>query len=127
MRRLDLTGDVMPADAYVFGNEIGQRVLDIQTAWTAACKKAEIAGLHFHDLRREAASRLLEGEVPEHYVQAVLGHSNLTTTSRYLATTRKGLHQVMRRYERRRPAATGVEHPTPEERTHVERSMAGDQ
>ena len=59
------------------------------------------ASLHFHDLRREAASRLLEGDVPEHYVQEVLGHANLSTMSRYLATTRKGLHQAMERYEER--------------------------
>ena len=63
--------------------------------------RAQIDGLHFHDLRRESASRLLEGDVPEQYVQAVLGHANLSTTSRYLATTRKGLHQVMARYEAR--------------------------
>ena len=66
-----------------------------------ACARAQIDGLHFHDLRRESASRLLEGDVPEQYVQAVLGHANLSTTSRYLATTRKGLHQVMPRYEAR--------------------------
>ncbi len=48
---------------------------------------------------RRHASRLLEGDVPEHYVQEVLGHANLGTTSRYLATTRKGLHQAMERYE----------------------------
>ena len=59
------------------------------------------ASLHFHDLRREAASRLLEGDVPEQYVQAVLGHADLSTTSKYLATTRKGLHQVIQRYEAR--------------------------
>lgn len=67
-------------------------------------------GLHFHDLRREAASRLLEGHVPEHYVQVFLGHADLTTTSAYLATTRKGLHQQFRRYEVwREQAATAQE------------------
>ncbi len=73
----------------------------IKTAWRLTCQRAKITGLHFHDLRREAASRLLEGDVPEHYVQEVLGHADLSTTSRYLATTRKGLHQAMQRYEAR--------------------------
>ena len=73
----------------------------IKTAWRLTCARATIAGLHFHDLWREAASRLLEGDVPEHYVQEVLGHANLSTTSRYLATTRQGLHQAMQRYEAR--------------------------
>lgn len=81
----------------------------------AACRRAGIVGLHFHDLRREAASRLLEGHVPEHYVQAFLGHADLTTTSAYLATTRKGLHQQFRRYEAwRKHQTTNQSKPTTE-------------
>ena len=101
MRRHDPDGEVHGPDAYVFGNALGERVKSIKTAWRLTCARAQITGLHFHDLRREAASRLLEGDVPEHYVQEVLGHANLSTTSRYLATTRKGLHQAMQRYEAR--------------------------
>ena len=47
-------------DDYVLGNEIGERVPDIQTAWQGACQRAEIRNLHFHDLRHEAGSRKLE-------------------------------------------------------------------
>ena len=103
MRRLDPDGQPHRPDAYVFGNALGERAhyATVSDAWVRACKRAEITGLHFHDLRREAASRLLEGDVPEQYVQAVLGHADLSTTSKYLATTRKGLHQVMQRYEAR--------------------------
>ncbi|MBE3133295.1 MAG: tyrosine-type recombinase/integrase, partial [Acidobacteria bacterium] len=32
--------------------------------------------LHFHDLRHEAGSRLLESGWPLHYVQHMLGHLN---------------------------------------------------
>ena len=106
MRQHDAAGEPMPSDAYVFGNEIGQRIQSVKRAWGTACRKAKIEGLRFHDLRREAASRLLEGQVPEHYVQAVLGHADLTTTSKYLATTRKGLHQVFQSYERRSADST---------------------
>ncbi len=63
--------------------------------------------LNFHDLRREGGSRLLEGGMPEHYVQRFLDHANLSTTSRYLATTRRGMHQVFRQYEERRAVKTG--------------------
>ena len=101
MRRHDPDGEVHGPDAYVFGNALGERVKSIKTAWRLTCARAQITGLHFHDLRREAASRLLEGDVPEHYVQEVLGHADLSTTSTYLATTRKGLHQAMQRYEAR--------------------------
>ena len=103
MRRHDPDGEVHGPDAYVFGNALGERAYyaTVSDAWVRACKRAQITGLHFHDLRREAASRLLEGDVPEQYVQAVLGHADLSTTSKYLTTTRKGLHQVMQRYEAR--------------------------
>jgi len=80
----------------------------VDTAWTAACRRAEIVGLNFHDLRREAGSRLLEGGMPEHYVQRFLDHANLSTTSRYLKTTRRGMHQALPRVEARRTRCTPV-------------------
>ncbi len=94
-------------DDYVFGNEIGARVGSVKTSWRATCRRAGIDDLNFHDLRREAGSRLLEGGMPEHYVQRFLDHANLSTTSRYLATTRRGMHQVFGQYEQRRAEITG--------------------
>ena len=44
----------------MFGNEVGERVGRVMTAWRAECRRAKITDLHFHDLRREFASRLLE-------------------------------------------------------------------
>src|SRR5258707_939628 len=73
---------------YVFGNEVGERSKSIKTAWENTRKRAGIFGLHFHDLRREACSRLLESPgVALHDVAAVAGPRSITTTSRYLATT----------------------------------------
>jgi integrase len=37
--------------------------------------------LHFHDLRHEGASRLLEAGWPLHHVQEMLGHASLEQTS----------------------------------------------
>jgi integrase len=39
--------------------------------------------LHFHDLRHEAGCRWLEAGWPIHYVQEMLGHTNLSQTSTY--------------------------------------------
>ena len=47
-------------------------------------KRAEVVGMHFHDLRREFACRLLESGADMHDVRDFLGHGNITTTSRYL-------------------------------------------
>jgi integrase len=44
----------------VFGTETGEHRKNFRGAWDATCKAAGVEGLHFHDLRREFASRLLE-------------------------------------------------------------------
>ena len=53
-------GQELGPAAFVFGNEVGEAVADIREPWEAACAAAGITDLHFHDLRREFASRLRE-------------------------------------------------------------------
>jgi site-specific recombinase XerD len=68
-------------------------------ALDAASRKqdAEI-DLHFHDLRHEAGSRLLEAGWPLHHVKDMLGHTNIATTGTYLNVTTAGLAESMRRF-----------------------------
>ena len=80
-------------------NEVGERFGSIRTTWRATCHRAKIADLRFHDLRREFASRLLESGAPQHVVRDFLGHANITTTSRYLATTPTMLEHAVHRFE----------------------------
>ena len=108
MRRFDPAGEPIPLDGYVFGDEIGQYVESNDRAWHTAVLKAHghtptytktanlteasrgalrAIDLHFHDLRREAGSRWLEGGVPLHTVRDWLGHTNIAQTSTYLAGT----------------------------------------
>jgi integrase len=101
MRRHDPDGHPFPADAFVLGNEIGGRVASVKTAWQAACRRANITDLHFHDLRREAGSRWMEAGVPLATIQKWLGHANISQTSVYLSTTTAGEHEAMRRFEER--------------------------
>ena len=101
MRRHTPDGVEHAADGYVFSKEVGERVGRVATAWRAACRRAEIADLHFHDLRREFASRLLESGASDHEVRDWLGHANITTTSRYLATTRVRLQRTLVAFEAR--------------------------
>lgn len=114
-RRFGPNGTEHPPDAFAFGNEAGERVGRIHTAWRAACRRANVAGLHFHDLRREFASRLLESGAANHDVRDWLGHANITTTSRYLSTTRTRLQKVSRQFEEHRgapsPPPRGPERP----------------
>ncbi len=117
MRRHDPAGELHGAQAYVFGNEIGQRTRTITTAWRASCRRAEIVDLHFHDLRREAGSRWLEGGVPLQVVRDWLGHTNISQTSTYLESTLTGQHEAMRRFDGARALQRLVQAGATEERS----------
>jgi integrase len=134
MRATDPDGRPLAPSAHVFGDEIGRRVGSIKRAWQTAVlkahghkptwiwrKKTEVnkggakltsesqaayraIDLHFHDLRHEGGSRLLEAGWPVHHVQHMLGHASLDQTSTYLNATLRGLHESMRNMEQTRPA-----------------------
>ena len=87
MRRRAPDGTEHAADRFVFGNEVGEEVTSIRNAWELTCAAAGVRDLHFHDLRREFACRLLESSVDLHDVRDFLGHANISTTSTYLAST----------------------------------------
>lgn len=53
----------------------------------AATAQLRSVNLRFHDLRHEAGSRLADGGVPVHEVQAQLGHTSVAQTTTYLNTT----------------------------------------
>ena len=60
-------------------------------------------GVQLRDLRHEAGSRFEEAGVSITFVSKILGHTNLTTTSRYLNIHRRGLHAAMEKLEQHRP------------------------
>jgi site-specific recombinase XerD len=104
--RLDVEGDRKSYDALVFSEEIGEPIGRFRTAWvtallkahgvkrewksynwtalTPACQRAfKDSNLHWHDLRHEYPSRLVERGVPLAQVRDLLGHASITTTERY--------------------------------------------
>lgn len=116
MRRIAPDTKPLGVNAYVFGNEVGEPVANIKTAWYATCRRANISGLHFHDLRREFASRVRETPGnSDHEVRDLLGHANISTTSRYLGSSPETRERAMRRFEKhQRPAeATLLPEPPP--------------
>ena len=74
--------------------------------------------LHFHDLRHEGTSRLLEAGWPLHHIQEMLGHASIEQTSTYLNVQHGGLRESMRKLEgirsRCNPVVTeaSIEHQT---------------
>ena len=107
MRRKDPDGENLPADVYVFGNAIGQRTKSIKTAWKLACRRAGLVNFRFHDLRREAGSRWIEGGMVLHEVRDFLGHARVSQTDTYLGTNADRLHEALKRVEAHRSGGAG--------------------
>ena len=73
MIKVDPAGKEHKLERFVFGDLIGRQIKSPKKAWAACCKATGIEDLHFHDLRHEAASRLLERGLPLQHVQCMLG------------------------------------------------------
>ena len=59
-------------------------VNSIALAWKRVIKKTGIEGLHFHDLRHEAISRLFEDtDLDVMEIRAISGHKTLQMLARY--------------------------------------------
>jgi len=58
-------------------------IKDVKTAFHAACEKAGIDDLRFHDLRHTFGTRLVEAGVDIVTVQKLMGHSRIEMTLRY--------------------------------------------
>lgn len=114
MRQSDPAGESLPPDAYVFGDTLGRRVKSVRTAWENACERVGLSGVQLRDLRHEAGSRFEEAGVSVTFGSKILGHTNLTTTSRYLNIHRRGLHAAIEKLEQHRPAVAQPLHK-PEE------------
>lgn len=55
----------------------------LKQSFKEACKKANIQGLRFHDLRHTAATRMIESGSSIVAVSRILGHADIKTTMRY--------------------------------------------
>jgi len=71
------------ANRYVFTAPEGGFVANLARAWYPALERAEIADLHFHDLRHTFASRLVMNGVDLYRVQILMGHKTSAMTLRY--------------------------------------------
>jgi integrase len=125
-------GQPFGPDAYVFGNAVGEQISSIKKAWMTCVLKAHghtpqwvkgtrnhlspesraayrAINLHFHDLRRECASRLAEAGVPLPEIRDILGHTTTTQTSTYLGSTPASLVGAIERMEKHQQQVADAE------------------
>jgi integrase len=75
----EFTGD----SGYVFKDNKGGHINDINTQWYALLNDANITNFRFHDLRHHFASKLVMATVDLNTVRELLGHADLKMTLRY--------------------------------------------
>jgi integrase len=80
---------------------LGGQVKSVREEWTKAATAAGLTGFQLRDLRHESACRFEEADVPISDVSKLLGHTNLSTTSRYLMNMqRRALRRAVDRLEK---------------------------
>jgi integrase len=72
---------------YIFHRGDGQPIGDFKKSWKTACKKADVPGRIFHDLRRTAVSDMIEAGVPQSIAMSISGHKTISVFQRYAITS----------------------------------------
>jgi integrase len=67
----------------VHGRMVISPILDIKTGFRAACRRAKLEDVRFHDLRHTFATCLRDARVDMHRIGELLGHSWTSVTQRY--------------------------------------------
>jgi integrase len=107
----DLQGQAGPATA-VFLTQHQTPYIDVSKVFRAACRRAGVVDLRFHDLRHTFASRLVMAGVDLATVQQLLGHKHITMTLRYIHLAPGHVHAALARLDPQRervPAAVTTE------------------
>lgn len=88
--------DLQKSSEYVFFNPgTATHILNVKTSFKSACRRANIKGLRFHDLRHTAASRMIQAGVDLVTVSKILGHSSIQMTMRYVHSTTELMKQAV--------------------------------
>ena len=73
----------------------GRRFTDIKRAFRTACTLAGIHGLVWHDLRATFGTRSGEAGFDAFTIAALMGHSNVRTTQRYVRATERNKREAV--------------------------------
>ena len=88
---------------YLFAKEDGTRYANLKKGFSAACRRAKITGLRWHDLRHTFASWFVQSGGDLYHLSRILGHSTVQMTTRYSHLRTDDLHAELRRVAQKRP------------------------
>jgi integrase len=96
-RRQELTRRCERAQARIIPlvfHRSGRRIHSFRRSWKAACQKAGVPGLLFHDLRRSAVRNLERASVPRSVAMKPTGHKTESIYRRYAIVAESDLRDA---------------------------------
>ena len=98
-----LSDKARPKNAgHLFVHRDGKRIGDFKKGFNAACDRAKVKGLRWHDLRHTFASWFVQGGGDLYHLSRILGHSTVQMTTRYGHLRTQDLHQALEKVAQNR-------------------------
>lgn len=101
-----------PTTPHLFAHADGTRYADMKEGFNAACRRAKITGIRWHDLRHTFASWFVQAGGDLYHLSRILGHSTVQMTTRYSHLRIGDLHAELRRVAQNRPDEHPIEAAT---------------
>ncbi|WP_267361724.1 MULTISPECIES: site-specific integrase [unclassified Methylobacterium] len=92
-----------PRSAYLLCKDNGSRFGDMKKGFAAACRRAKIENMRWHDLRHTFASWFVQRGGDLYKLSRILGHTGLQMTSRYGHLRVEDLHNEIEKVAQYRP------------------------